>query len=96
MAGHPQFAPDHLVTLIANTYNRKDIFTDAEGPWIFPPFNFLKIGTMEFAVPVPISQCTRIGKTFDLSLHGSQRTFSTFAMYSVPAERRFQGSCAGA
>ena len=66
------------------------------GPWIFPPFNFLKIGTMEFAVPVPISQCTRIGKTFDLSLHGSQSTFSTFAMYSVPAERRFQGSCAGA
>ena len=30
MAGHPQFAPDHLVTLIANAYNRKDIFTDAE------------------------------------------------------------------
>ena len=48
------------------------------GPWIFPPFNFLKIGTMEFALPVPISQCTRIGKTFDLSLHGSQRTFSNF------------------
>ena len=30
VAGHPQFAPDHFVTLIANAYNRKDIFTDAE------------------------------------------------------------------
>ena len=43
-----------------------------------------------------ISQCARIGRTSDLSLHGSQRAFSTFAMYSVPAERRFQGACAGA
>ena len=37
------------------------------GPWIFPPFNFAKIGTTEFSVSVPISQCTRIGKTSDLS-----------------------------
>ena len=30
VAGHTKFAPDHFVTLIANAYNRKDIFTDAE------------------------------------------------------------------
>ena len=30
VAGSTKFAPDHLVTLIANAYNRIDIFTDAE------------------------------------------------------------------
>ena len=56
VAGHTKFAPDHLVTLIANTYNRKDISTDAELQQVWVKFSTL--------LPPPWHQ-----KLFKINLH---------------------------